>query len=276
MGIIIEEYKSDYLAKIELLIADDDYLRKDIIECLEEHPEFAIIAKKDNELVGVGTFDSVNRKSAVIVYVKPSMREEGIGSELLRNLERSMKNTGIEEIVCNYKFNESIQQFLYNRGYEHWFDSNYMIFSGTSFIVDDFGITNYKDDDYIACEKIVSEAFHKMRLFVGMESKLDKPSEKQRLWYQKNADNNFVLKEQGRIVAVARLDENEIDAVAVDINEHGKGYGKKMVKYVINILLERGNKSIVLWAVEGNPAKYLYEKLGFKTERFHEFTKKRI
>lgn len=276
MNVTFEEYKSKYEADIKKLIQDDAYLLKLILECLDKSPKLGIVAKCENEIVGIGTFDGVSKMSAVILYVKPSKREEGIGSELLKKLELNMKKAGVKEIICDYKINESIKAFLYNRGYEYWFKSNFMIFNGNRFQVDDDGISNYEEDDYVVCQKILSEAFHKMRLSVGMESKLDQPSEKQRRWCQKNKNNIFLLRDNDRIVAVARLAENEIDAVAIDIEEWGKGYGKRMVKYSINTLLERGNDFIVLWAVEGNPAKFLYGKLGFKTERLHEFTKKHI
>ena len=54
------------------------------------------------------------------------------------------------------------------------------------------------------------------------------------------------------------------------------GYGKNMVSYSVNKLLDRGYKRVTLWVVEGNPAKLLYEKLGFTTERTHEFAIKSI
>lgn len=77
------------------------------------------------------------------------------------------------------------------------------------------------------------------------------------------------------IIAVSILGDMEIDAVAIKIKEQGKGYGKAIVGYSINELLNKGTK-ISLWVVEGNLAKGLYEKLGFKTERIHEFVIKNI
>ena len=49
-----------------------------------------------------------------------------------------------------------------------------------------------------------------------------------------------------------------------------------MSSYSVNKLLDRGCQKVDLWVVEGNPAKFLYEKLGFAMERMHEFVIKSI
>ena len=74
----------------------------------------------------------------------------------------------------------------------------------------------------------------------------------------------------------ASLEDNEIDGVAVAVDKQGMGYGKNMVSYSVNKLLDRGYKRVTLWVVEGNPAKLLYEKLGITTECTHEFAIKSI
>ncbi len=151
-----------------------------------------------------------------------------------------------------------------------------MVYTGDKLTVDNCEIINYEDNDYDECQKIFSEAFHKMRLLVGLESTLSSPNEKQKNSYKENSENIFVLREDNKIVAISILDDNEIDGVAVAIDKQGKGYGKKLVSYSVSKLLARGCQKVSLWVVEGNPAKFLYEKLGFKTDRMHEFAIKSI
>lgn len=63
-----------------------------------------------------------------------------------------------------------------------------MLYTGDKLMVDNYEIQNYEDKDYYECQKIFSEAFHKMRLSVGLKSTLDIPSEKQKNSYKENAE----------------------------------------------------------------------------------------
>lgn len=276
MDIYIEQYKNEYKSAINELISDDSFVRQDIIACLERYPQYGMIVKDECGVLAVGIFTEADKQSSMTLYVKPSRRREGIGTILLKALENNMRNAGVEKIVCDFKDNELEKMFLYKNGYKNWFHSNFMIYTGGKLTVDNCEIINYEDKDYDECQKIFSEAFHKMRLLVGLESTLSQPSERQKSAYQENSENILVLREYNKIVAVIILDDNEIDGVAVAIDKQGKGYGKKLVSYSINKLLDRGCQKVRLWVVEGNPAKYLYEKIGFTTERMHEFVIKSI
>ncbi len=276
MDMYIEQYKNEYKSEINELISDDSFVRKDVIACLEQYPQYGVIVKDECGVLAVGIFTGADKKSSMTLYVKPSRRREGIGTMLLKALENNMRNAGIEEIVCDFKDNELEKMFLYKNGYKNWFYSNFMVYIGDKLTVDNCEIINYEDKDYDECHKIFSEAFHKMRLLVGLESTLSRPNEKQKESYKENAENIFVLRADNKIVAATILDDNEIDGVAVAIDKQGKGYGKKLVSYSVNKLLDRGFQKVSLWVVEGNPAKFLYEKLGFTTERMHEFVIKNV
>lgn len=272
----IEQYRNEYKSAINELISDDIFVRQDVIACLEECPQYGIIVKDECEVLAVGIFTGTDKQSSITLYVKLSRRREGIGTMLLKALENNMRNAGVEEIVCDFKDNELEKMFLYKNGYRNWFHSNFMVYTGDKLTVDNCEITNYEDKDYDECQEIFSEAFHKMRLLVGLESTLSPPSEKQKSSYKGNSENIFVLREYNKIIAATILDDNEIDGIAVAIDKQGKGYGEKLVSYSVNKLLDRGCKKVSLWVVEGNPAKFLYEKVGFTTERMHEFVIKSI
>lgn len=272
----IEQYKNEYKSAINELISDDSFVRQDIIACLERYTQYGVIVKDESGVLAVGIFTGADKQSSMTLYVKPSRRREGIGTALLKELENNMRNVGVEKIICDFKDNELEKIFLYRNGYKNWFYSNFMVYTGDKLTVDNCEIINYEDNDYDECQKIFSEAFHKMRLLVGLESTLSSPNEKQKNSYKENSENIFVLREDNKIVAISILDDNEIDGVAVAIDKQGKGYGKKLVSYSVSKLLARGCQKVSLWVVEGNPAKFLYEKLGFKTDRMHEFAIKSI
>jgi len=276
LSIYIKEYNNEYKGVISALISDNSYVRDDIIGNLDRCPVCGIIIEDGESVVAVGVFTGVRKKTSMTLYVKPSKRKAGIGTMLLKALEEKMRNEGIEEVVCDFKVNEVEKSFLYKNGYKHWFISNYMTYTGGEIRIDNHDIVNYEDEYYYECQKLLSEAFHQMRLSVGLESTPSIPSEEQKQDYKENAENIFVLRVNNKIVAVVELEGDEIDTVAVDINYQGKGFGKAIVSYVINKILSKGCAKVPLWVVEGNTAKFLYENLGFSKERTHEFVSKSI
>jgi GNAT superfamily N-acetyltransferase len=276
MELCIKEYKNEYKSVISDLISDNNFVREDIVGCLDRCPQFGRIVEGMYGVIAVGVFTGTSKKTSMTLYVNPSKRKEGIGSMLIKSLEESMRTVGVEEAVCDFKANELEKSFLYKNGYKNWFYSNFMTYTGGKLAIDNNEIINYEDKYYGECQKVFSESFHKMRLLAGLESTVSPPSEEERREYKENAENIFVLRDSNQIVAVVRLEGDEIDAVAVGVEHQGKGYGKSLVSYAVDKLLDRGCTKVRLWVVEGNSAKFLYEKLGFITERTHEFVVKSI
>lgn len=274
---ILDYNQSDKLT-IEQLISDNSMARMDIIRSLDENPEFGKLVIDNGEIIAVGAFTGFSKKSKLNLYVSADRRNEGIGTKLLSSIEDVMRNGGVEEIVCSYVDNEIERKFIYKNGFTNWFFSNHMVYEKDKFIMplETGEIRNYSDDDYSVCQKVYSEAFYRMGQMVGFETTLSKPSEKERESFKNNADNMFVLVENNSIVASATIDENELDLVAVAVDEQRKGYGEKITRFCVNELMNRGNNQVVLWCVEGNPAKHLYDKMGFKVVDLHEFVKKKI
>lgn len=276
MKINIESYEHKYKEALGSLIEDDDFVKADILNCVEAWPDCAMVVVYKDEIVAVGVFGGSNETTSMTFYVKPERRKEGIGTTLLKALEDKMVSAGVKKVVCDFKGNKERQQFLYKRGYNPWFYSNLMIYEGGKLPTADYDVKSYEDKDYGECERIFSHGFHKMRLSMGLESKLSEPSEDQRKSYRENKENIFVLRENDEIIAVSRIDGCELDSVAVKIDKQGRGFGRHLVSYSVNQILHRGYSKVNLWVVEGNQAKALYEKLGFKVHRLHEFVIKPI
>lgn len=79
----------------------------------------------------------------------------------------------------------------------------------------------------------------------------------------------FLLRE-----GVGALHDNEIEVVSICPRHQGKGFGTEFTKYLLNVLIDRGHQTLVLEAMQGNPAKRIYERLGFKdTHTIHYMVK---
>jgi len=276
MTVKLEKYHEDYASAIENLIIDDAFVCEDIMGCLKEFPSCAMVARKEASMAAVGVYTGVSEKTSLTFYVHHAYRHQGIGSLLLRALEKEMAEKGIQEVVCDYMVDDSISVFLGRRGYEAWFHSTHMIFSGTLEMPSSPSISPYVDSDYPYVQKILRESFHRMRLHVGLQSSLSAPSEEERFSFLKKAEDIFVLRSEDEILAVAMVEGNEIDKIAVAVDNQGKGYGKLLLSHTVKALLDRGFDEVTLWVVKGNPAQVLYEHFGFKVHRLHEFVHKRL
>lgn len=272
----IEKYQEKYRSEIEKMLTEDDFVKEDILLCLKDFPECAVMAVTENDLAAIGIYTGKDKMTSMTFYVSPDRRQEGIGSFILTSLEKEMQESGVAEIVCDFLLNDTINSFLDKRGYDKWFRSNHMIYTGNEFNVGQISVSNYSDGDYETVQKIFSEAFHKMRLSVGLQSTLAESSEEERSTYLKKTEDIFVLRKNEEITAAVMVENNEIDKLAVAVDKQGLGYGKELLGYTVNKLRERGFTEISLWVVEGNPAKALYEKSGFKINRLHEFMKKKL
>ncbi len=272
----LKKYNEIYKPVILDLLTDDDFVMKDVMSCIDEFPECAMMVTSDNDIVAIGVYTGVSKRTSFTLYVNPSRRNEGIGSFLLTSLEKEMSEKGVEEIVCDYEVSDSIRAFILKKGYQSWFLSNYMIFTEIVKPISQLDISTFKDSDYTEVQNLCSEAFHRMRLSVGLTSTLDTPSEEERSSFLEKAEDIFILRENQKIIAAATVSRNEIDQIAVLVDKQGMGYGKALLEYTLNKLRDRGFDQITLWVVEGNSAKKLYEKSGFKVDRLHEFIKKKL
>ncbi|MFV0401491.1 MAG: GNAT family N-acetyltransferase [Oscillospiraceae bacterium] len=272
MHMEIINYTDDHRQKIAEMIGDD-FVREDVLWCVDSAPHYTSLLLCDGEVAGVSAFTSNNLMSSHTFYIDPEYRNRGLGTYLLRETESRMKEAGIKEAMCDFLLKEPELSFVEKRGYVRSFDSNFMRYTGGRMASPEADIIPYQDDFYLESQALVAEAFHEMRLSVAIESELGQPSEADRKHWQGNSGNTFVLRVGDEIVAVLSLGENEIDSLAVRRDVQGRGYGKLMLAYGVNTLLDRGTKEIFLWAVEGNPAKHLYENAGFEVLRLHRFSK---
>ena len=66
-------------------------------------------------------------------------------------------------------------------------------------------------------------------------------------------------------------DDFEIGSVSVRVDKQRQGIGRSFMHYLLNRIFDRGYDKVALECVVGNPARKLYDELGFKpiyTERF--------
>ena len=81
----------------------------------------------------------------------------------------------------------------------------------------------------------------------------------------------------GEIVGYANVDEEELDTVSIKISHQGKGLGKAFIKYMTNLLIDRGVKEPILWCVVGNVnARHIYDSIDYKEVFCEAFANKEV
>lgn len=136
-------------------------------------------------------------------------------------------------------------------------------------------VRKYEDDDYLKFHSIREATFYKMRKRVGiLPSYYNAPEESEGKSFLENRNNRFVMLVDGEIAAIRVIDGSELRQVAVrqDIQSHG--YGRTFVSFLVNEIMRRGEKIVKLGVAKGNPAKKLYESLGFKEKSLYHYVKK--
>lgn len=78
-------------------------------------------------------------------------------------------------------------------------------------------------------------------------------------------DTIFLLMDEDEIIATASCEDNEVSNVAVNLKYQNRGYGRKILDYVISYLQKQGYYTIKLTVLKWNKkAIALYKSAGFE------------
>ncbi|MBI9014662.1 MAG: GNAT family N-acetyltransferase [Clostridiales bacterium] len=273
---IVEMSDTDHVKANEFLNFDDSDAEFYSAFRKKKNNLFSIFS--DDKLVGAAQIEE-GKKAFTYVFIDPTYRCKGIGSQALHLCELKLGNETTEEIVTTYNTdNVAAKSFANKSGYARKFSSTYMKYEGQHFDIPELSIRDYRDEDYESAHEMYALAFHEMRVSTGdfPDSVIEQASDKMREFWAKTINERLVYIKDGEIVGYARLEENEIASVSIKSENQGQGIGRNFMKYICNKILSEGNQSVDLFCVVGNKAKNLYDSLGFKEIYTAEFASKLI
>lgn len=209
------------------------------------------------------------------VYVDEGKRRRGIGTALLRFLDQLLDDSSYEYAERPVDAEEGIAAFLEKNGYARYFTEIMMERDNTpvdpekttdeALAQRGLVIRNYSDEDYWAYHNIVGVGFYLMRERIGMLRWYSPPSEYERKELAAGYQNRYVMVENGEVIAVSKINGNDISLLGVRPNKQSQGYGTLLLCYWINrIILERQADKITIDTTQGNPAQRLYQRMGFQ------------
>ena len=254
----------------------------ELIEEIEENSKEMYALSLDDKIIGLAYIDDVedDEEPYFSIYIFKEYRNKGYASSVLKQIEHKYEGSKAKSITAIYGYHNVVaKNFLLKHGYTLTWASTNMQYSGDRFEEVDLPIRQYQDEDFDQAFKLSAEAFHRMRVGTGCfpNSVVSTPHEKSKEHWLKEAENEFVIDQNGEIVGYSHLEEKEIASISIKISEQGKGLGKKFVKSITNTLIDRGVKEPLLWCVVGNNnARHIYDSLGYKEIYCEGFAEKKI
>ncbi|MBO4452621.1 MAG: GNAT family N-acetyltransferase [Clostridia bacterium] len=262
--------------KIEIIKLDDlkEYLPKIKVTCenksfydeIGKNTEESFAISLDGTVIGLAYIEDDDEEGFIYVYIFDEYRNKGYGYKAAKAAEGMLKSSPGKIVTGIRNGDDTAKKFCEKLGYRAWFSSAAMKYSGGKFEDGDIPVRQYTDADFIDSFVLAEEAFHKMRVETGLfpDSKVDEPDEESRKFMAESAERRYVYEVGGEIVGYGKLDGDELDVVCIKIAQQGKGYGRKLVKHLVNVMIDKGIKEPLLWCVVGNnKARKLYESLGF-------------
>lgn len=278
-NLIIKAYEPERdKTAIKAMMCEDEYFDGIFQENEKNFQEGIFIARYNELTVGFLSFNSFKgRGTETTVFVSKEYRRMGIGTVLIKKADTLLSQIEAVErsMGACIDGDRSSLQFLYKNGYYIIHSSYIMEREGETFSGSNISIRQYEDVDYLACYNISDIAFYKMREYVGiLPSYYYPPGEWERKSFFENRNNRFVMLVDSEIVAVGVIDGSELHHVAVRSDIQSHGYGGAFVSFLVNEIMRRGEKNVKLWVVKGNPAKKLYERLGFHEKSLYHLVVK--
>lgn len=271
--LIIEVYSPERdKAYILSMLHEDRHFLAIFVQNERNYSEGLYVARYGDVTAGFLSLNGLKRGTSTTVYVSRPYRRRGIGTKLMEKANEMLMRSDVVERssgLCTDGDPDTLQ-FLYKHGYYRVHSSYLMERVGESLPESAVTIRQYEDEDYIPCHYVSELAFYLMREQVGiLPSYYYEPEDWERISFNEDRNNRFVMLADDEIVAVGVIDGPDVRHVAVRPDRQGRGYGRAMVSFLENEIMRRGESTVELWVVYGNPAQRLYERLGFKTVSLH-------
>ncbi|MBO4392252.1 MAG: GNAT family N-acetyltransferase [Clostridia bacterium] len=245
---------------------------------LDSFPENGYISYSLGTPTGIACSDiSPGRTRAVFhIFVMPSYRLRGAGSALFSSVYKQACNSGIQNLFCGIEREGKFAPFAEKLGMKKKYSSDFMTFHGE--VPQSAEIfEKYNDSMFFDFVNAEGAAFLPVRLRTGAEPARLAPTQNVRSFLSRAADDYFVLRHDGRIIAGAGCHKGEISDVFVSEEFRGQGIGGKLIERCVYHCDKKGYSPVFLNVVsDNNHAVSLYRSLGFVTEKTTDYYVKTV
>ncbi len=268
--------------EIKSMFDTDASLGKTFKKVIESGSGEIYLSCEANEITGFLMLKRVTAlQAAISVFINEKHRYRGIGTELLRFSDKLISNSSYENVTCDFSRDSGVAHFFEKNGYNLYCHVIEMERCNTLITLDERSkelmrdenivIRNYRDSDYLSWHTVSDIAFYLLRESLGMKpSYYNQLSKSERGRLAGDSSNRYVMEVKGIIAAVGVIYANKVHLLAVRPDLHRQGYGRLMVTFMINKIIKVNcPEKVIISVLSGNPAKYLYEQLGFREISCH-------
>ncbi len=114
-------------------------------------------------------------------------------------------------------------------------------------------LRNLEDLDYANTRALMSERFSRSDLQAFIE-----------MWYWRNYSASLCIEYMGAILGFALVVENKLEYLVVSTECEGRGFGRVLVKYVVEILKATDYRGVVLMTANDETLRSWYGRQGFE------------
>lgn len=203
-------------------------------------------------------------KYELFAYVLPDFRRQGYGKRIIETLEEDLIDCEVRiENMLKYC---DVSGFLKNLNYNMWYSSSLLEYEGEPFEDAYIECVDYDDQYYNLCCELRTEAFYQVRKENEIEPYLIPSSDSEREIMEKSKDQYYLHFDEDNLVGVMKIKEDHIDLLMVHKGYRGQGFGRKLLQYGTNIILEKGDKPGLYVMDTNHSARRLYESQGYAVD----------
>lgn len=279
---MIRDYRESDLEAIKALVRRDNELGMDTVA--HELSQGRRLVYDDRVIKGCATVSERGKPGQinVRVLVDPTHRGQGVGSKLWQAIQPLVEAPEVTMAVTFYRSDRGHScEFFYPRGFRRWFGNHLMYYRGGKLPEPGLEVRLYDDALFVEHNRLINECFAPLREQNDIKPYriyADDAADDQELrkkTAEAHRENSWFFYHRGQLVGWAELDGAEIDTIAVASEHQRKGYGRQIMHYCINYLLDKGYNPVQLHVIETNVcAKRLYESIGFELIETYEYARR--
>lgn len=204
-----------------------------------------------------------HRETSIMIYVHPQFRRRGLGSRMYALLLSEI-DTVNNDVVTGAIYDDECDAaipFTERLGGTLWYSMYDMGYDGEA-LPERQSMIAYRDEYYSRVVQIYLNAWHELAQKYGF--RLQGEDEAHRRALMDNAENEYVYAVEGEIAAFCASRDDFLYGLIVDPQYQRRGIGRAMVEHGVNLIRLRGFERARLCVISDNPARRIYEAVGFK------------
>ncbi|WP_409254108.1 GNAT family N-acetyltransferase [Bacillus sp. SCS-153A] len=222
--------------------------------------------------------ESGEKQADLTIYVKPSYRNKGIGTELFRELSAYAERENQDVLTYHLQVDNGMSpsSFCRKNGLKKWWGSAGLFYKGSSLPEPEAEFELYNDKHFDQFVKVVQDCYYHIQKSNDLKPYLASP-ESVRTYQLRDPENVYVLMDGNQIMASVSIGKGEVVNLMVSPYYQGRGLGRQALQFAVNSMLEQGYEEIRISYMDNNTAaENLYYSTGFKFLQHTEVYRKYI